>query len=83
MAFTWQITIDKQGNGFVYDPNPLTDVASGDQIIWTNNDDQPHHPSLLPNEIPPDSPSDTYVADETVTYTDLLHAGFTGTITVS
>ena len=83
MAFTWQINIDKKGTGFVYEPNPLKDVAAGDQIIWTNNDDKTHHPSLLPHPIPPGSSSDTYVASKTVTYKDTLHAGPTGSITVS
>ena len=83
-AFTWQINIHKHHlTGFGYDPNPLTGVADGDQIVWTNNDDKPHQPSLLPYPIPPDGTSDTYVASATVTYTDTLHPqGPVGRITV-
>ena len=84
MPFSWQISIDKNpgGTGFHYDPNPLTDIAVGDEIIWTNNDDQPHWPgvsgtpaSFMANQIAPNSPSTTFTVAEsgTVAYIDSLN----------
>lgn len=98
MPFTWQITISKSpGGGYAYDPNPLPQVQRGDQIIWTNNDDQPHWPGLLTNgeidatyfmanQIAAHSTSGTFVPRTAgnLTYVDSLDpTGPTGTIEVS
>lgn len=95
MPFTWRISINKTGSGYTYDPNPLTQVQTGDQIIWTNNDDKPHWPALagdpgnktyfMPDQIPPNSPSTTFVpgVNGTVQYVDYLDPnGPKGTIVV-
>lgn len=84
MPFTWQININKNssGTGFHYDPNPLQDVASGDQIIWTNNTDHPHWPCIAGNQnafmaqqIAPHSPSSTFIPGSAgpVSYIDFLN----------
>jgi plastocyanin len=82
MPFTWQISINKKsGGGFSYDPNPLKDVAIGDEIIWTNNDDKAHWPgtssdqaAFMANQIAPQSPSTTFIPTESgpVSYIDSL-----------
>lgn len=98
MPFVWQITINKTAGGYAYEPAQLTQVAIGDQIIWTNRDDRPHWPGLkmaggvqktyfMPNQIAPNSPSDTFVpgVNGTVTYVDSLDLDSnapTGTIAV-
>jgi plastocyanin len=92
MPFTWQITIKKNGAGFTYDP-PQLNAAVGDQIFWTNEDDNEHWPGIAGNPtyfmadpIAPDSPSSTFVpgVTGTVTYIDSLHATAPGgTIVVS
>jgi plastocyanin len=95
MPFTWQININKFPGGagaYAWDPNPLSQVATGDQIIWTNNDDKPHWPGItgnptyfMANQIAPNSPSATFVpgVDGTITYADSLDPGGpTGTIVV-
>ena len=78
MAFTWQISIYKTPNGgYMYEPAELKQVRVGDQIIWSNKDDQPHWPArfgqtndgettidnayFMANQIAPHSPSDTFV----------------------
>ncbi|HXT49920.1 MAG TPA: hypothetical protein VN811_02700 [Thermoanaerobaculia bacterium] len=104
MAFTWQIHIHKvEGGGYAYDPPELDGVQVGDQIIWSNGDDVAHWPGLvdgsttnptyfMPNQIAPDSPSDTFVPGDpqsgqlTLTYVDTLDnnsAAPKGTIVVS
>ena len=67
MPFTWQININKQGAGFVYDPNPLN-ASENDQIFWSNNDDKVHWPGLPGNDtyfmedkIQPGNSSDTFI----------------------
>ena len=90
MPFTWEISINKRGaggdNGFVYDPAEL-DVSIGDQIFWTNNDDNEHWPGIAGNPtyfmadpIAPDSPSSTFVPGVagTVNYIDSLHPNAPG-----
>jgi len=80
MPFTWRINIDKTPAGYAYNRNPLNQVAVGDEIIWTNNDDRPHWPALLadnvvnqtyfmPYQIPPGTSSTTFVANDTGTFT--------------
>jgi plastocyanin len=98
MPFTWQININKTPVGplgVTFDPNPLNDVAIGDQIFWTNNDNAQHWPALksdgkidnqffMDNPIAPNSPSDTFVPDAngTLNYVCFLHQDETGTIIV-
>lgn len=96
MPFTWQININKTATGYTYDPNPLPQVATGDQVIWTNNDDQAHWPGLVSSsgvdqtyfmafQIAPHSPSTTFVpgVDGTLVYVDSLDpAGPQGSIQV-
>jgi len=94
MPFVWRISINKTpgGIGYTYDPNPLNNVATGDQIIWTNNDDKPHWPGVKDNptyfmqtQIAPNSPSSTFVpgVNGTVVYVDSLDPnGPAGTINV-
>ena len=82
MPFTWQISINKKpGGGFSYHPDPLKDVAIGDEIIWTNNDDKAHWPgtstdqaAFMANQIAPHSPSTTFIAADSgsVSYIDSL-----------
>ena len=99
MPFTWQISIYKTPEGGVmYEPAALDQVKVGDQIVWSNKDDDPHWPGLkkddgsinptyfMPNQIAPYSPSDTFIPGVagTVTYVDSLEpTGPTGTIAVT
>ena len=102
MPFTFQIQINKTAGGYAYEPAELSQIGVGDQIIWVNNDDRPHWPGLLsggsvnqtyflPNQIAPDSPSDTFVPGDTttpkpykLTYVDSLDpSGPQGTIEVT
>ena len=89
MAFTWSITIVKHSGapGFTYVPKVLKDVAVGDEIIWTNETDQPHWPGapgntkyFMANQIAPHSPSTTFIptAVGTLTYKDSLTSGDPG-----
>lgn len=45
MPFSFKININKgaAGGPAKFDPNPLTGVAPGDQIVWANNDDSKAH----------------------------------------
>jgi plastocyanin len=81
MPFVWQININKTpgGTGYTYEPSTLNNVAIGDQIIWTNNDDKPHWPGVTGNDkyfmqtqIAPNSPSSTFVpgVNGTIVYVD-------------
>lgn len=90
MPFTWQININKSkgGAGYVFAPSPLSSVAIGDQVIWTNNDDKPHWPGivsasevagtgltyLMPYQIPAHTSSTTFCPGVagTITYVDSL-----------
>lgn len=86
MPFTWRINIAKTETGYTYAPNPLDQVAEGDEIIWSNADTVPHWPGLLnadntinttyfmPNQIAAESPSTTFVpsAVGTLTFVDSL-----------
>jgi len=99
MPFTWTINITKGpgGKGAVFNPNPLTQVAPGDQIIWANNDTVPHWPGLIqqdgsidnrffmPNQIAPNSTSPTFSPGvaATLKYADSLNPTETGSIQVS
>lgn len=59
MPFTWQIRIEKSANpaGYLYSPAVLTQVAIGDQIVFTNNDDRAHFPGLLAGPAGPANPT--------------------------
>ena len=104
MPFNWTINIDP-GHKLPlqpiqpppqFSPNPLTQVAPGDQIFWANNDNVAHWPGLLnadnsinttyfmPNQIAPNSTSEAFspIADARLTYACSLHPGETGTIQV-
>ncbi|ADV83109.1 cupredoxin domain-containing protein [Terriglobus saanensis] len=99
MPFNWTIDIDSnkpQPPLVKFHPNPLTQVAPGDQVVWANNDGVPHWPGLLnsdgsinetyfmPNQIAPQSTSDAFspAADGTLQYACSLHPGEKGTIQV-
>src|SRR5688572_27703836 len=95
MPFTWQININKSPGktpGYAYDPNPLSQVTTGDQIIWSNKDDKPHWPGItgnkyyfMANQIAPNSPSTAFVpgVPGVLTYIDSLDpSGSAGTIVV-
>lgn len=98
MPFTWTISINKghANQGAVFSPNPLPNVAPGDQVIWANNDAIPHWPGLvnedgtidqtffMPNQIAKDSTSTTFSpgVNATLNYACSLHPGETGSIQV-
>jgi plastocyanin len=97
MPFTWTININKGQAGVTFSPNPLTNVAQGDQIIWANNDTNPHWPGLvnedgsidktffMPNQIAANSTSPTFSPGVTATlnYACSLHLTERGSIQVS
>lgn len=99
MPFNWTISIspgETEPPKAQFDPNPLTQVAPGDQVIWSNNDTVAHWPGLLtgdgsiietyfmPNQIAPNSTSDGFAAgaDEVLHYACSLHPEEKGTIHV-
>jgi hypothetical protein len=50
MPFTWKISITKAANPQQnkcadFAPDPLVDVQIGDQIFWSNDDDEAHYPT--------------------------------------
>ena len=68
------------------------DAKTGDQIFWTNNDDEAHWPGLpdddtffMPNQIAPGSTSSIFAPGlaETLNYVCSLHPDETGTIEVT
>lgn len=100
MPFQWLININKKPvppPGIQFEPNPLSNVALDDQIVWANNDSVAHWPGLLnsdgtinktffmANQIAPQSSSDTFVvgASGTLKYVCSLHPGETGTIQIT
>ncbi len=99
MPFTWTINVNPnvvQPPLAEFVPNPLTEIAPGDQVFWANNDDNAHWPGLLnpngsinktyfmPNQIAPHSTSDafSFAADGPVNYVCSIHPDETGTIQV-
>ena len=100
MPFNWIINVNNpkkpQPGQAQFDPNPLTQVAPGDQIVWANNDDCAHWPGLLnangtinetffmPNQIAPNSTSAAFspAADATLKYVCSIHPKEEGTIQV-
>jgi plastocyanin len=97
MPFTWTININKGPTGVVFSPNPLTKVATGDQIIWANNDTIPHWPGLvnedgsidkaffMPNQIAANSTSPAFSPGVAapLNYACSLHPTERGSIQVS
>lgn len=90
MALQLQIKINKNGNSVTFDPLVLN-ASPGDQIFWTNNDDEAHWPGLpgnntffMPNQIAPGGTSSIFSPSATATYDYVcsLHPGETGTITI-
>ena len=69
MAFVWRININPNPGGpatFEFDDQPPPTVQVGDQIIWSNEDVQPHFPhpnavgTFMPNQIAPNSRSPAF-----------------------
>ena len=75
MPFQWLININSTpaiAPGIKFDPNPLNNVGTGDQVVWANNDGRAHWPGLvkadgtidttffMPNQIAPHSTSVTF-----------------------
>ena len=95
MPFQWLIKIGKSAPA-TFSPNPLN-AAVGDEIVWSNNDSQPHWPGLvqsngqinttffMPNQIAPNSTSTTFIpsAAGPLPYRCSLHPNESGTIQVS
>ncbi|MBZ5524348.1 MAG: hypothetical protein LAP21_19090 [Acidobacteriia bacterium] len=94
MPFQWLIKISKSTPA-TFNPNPLNAVV-GDEIVWSNNDGQPHWPGLvqggtinktffMPNQIAPNSTSTTFIPNAAgpLAYQCSLHPNETGTIQVA
>jgi plastocyanin len=78
----WPITISASASGpQKFSPNPLTQVALGDSVFWSNDDTEPHWPGLadgsgtivnplfyMLNQIAPDSSSTAFAPTEAGTY---------------
>ena len=100
MPFQWNININRalgRTPPVKFDPNPLPNVAPGDQVVWVNNDSaSAHWPGLknadgsidktffMANQIAPSSTSTTFVpsAAGTFNYVCSLHPQETGSIQV-
>jgi plastocyanin len=93
MAFTWRININPNPGGpatFEFDDQPPPTVQVGDQIIWSNEDVQPHFPhpnavgTFMPNQIAAHSTSPAFALSTpgTIKYHCCLHPHETGTIEV-
>jgi plastocyanin len=95
MAMTWRINIKRKPDGtatFEFDVQPPPDVRVGDQIIWSNDDDQdqPHFPqpdaggTFMPYQIAAHSTSPAFALSTpgTIKYHCSLHPDETGTIEV-
>ncbi|HKV93090.1 MAG TPA: hypothetical protein VJW20_11135 [Candidatus Angelobacter sp.] len=100
MPFNWIININTSIGGkprVKFDPNPLENVGTGDEIVWANNDTAAHWPGLqnpdgsinttyfMPNQIAPNSTSTTFSAggSGTLNYTCSLHPDEKGTIQIT
>lgn len=91
MALQRQIRIKREGGTVTFDP-PDLDANVGDQIFWTNDDDQAHWPGLsgndtffMPNQIAPQSTSPIFSPGAAAQYDYVcsLHPGETGKITIT
>jgi len=97
----WQINITTNPNGGPTKParfefaDPPPQVQAGDQVFWSNNDSQPHHPvpddpsqsgitEFMPTQIAAHASSPTFAFGKagTVGYHCLLHKDETGSIDV-
>ncbi len=101
MSFSWPIEINAHAPSSPqkFAPNPLTNVAAGDEVIWSNNDSHAHWPGLVNpdgsidqkffmlNQIAPHSSSTSFRPSTAgnLKYVCVLpgHQGETGTIQVS
>ena len=88
MSILHQIVIKKECENVVFDPSTLN-ASVGDQIFWTNEDEQTHWPGLpdndsffMPNQIVPSSQSPIFSPGgaDTCDYVCSLHPGATGKI---
>jgi len=99
MPFNWIININPNVAGVPkvrFNPNPLKDVGTGDEIVWANNDGHAHWPGLqeadgtintsffMPNQIAPNSTSAAFSpgVSGTLNYVCSLHPDEKGTIQV-
>ena len=91
MAIQRQIKINKNGNSVTFDP-PVLNAHTGDQIFWTNNDNEAHWPGLsddekffIPNQIAPKNPSSIFTPGraQELDYVCSIHPGETGRIVVT
>jgi plastocyanin len=94
MPFQWLIEINAESTQpprASFKPNPLPNVQMGDNIVWANNDSQPHWPGVagnpsffMPNQIAPKSSSSAFAPAATgnVDYVCSLHPNEKGTIQV-
>jgi plastocyanin len=102
MPFTWKISITKVANPqptkrAAFSPDPLVDVQIGDQIFWSNDDDEAHFPTpgiptsplvtppLVSNQIAPNSTSSAFAPGQTGVfhYYCSRHIDETGSFVVS
>jgi plastocyanin len=98
MPFSWNININpRQGTPAAsFNPNPLLNVGTGDEIVWANNDDKPHWPGLknsdgtinptffMPNQIALQSTSPAFSPSVSgvLNYVCSIHPDESGTIQV-
>ena len=91
MALQRQIKINRDGGNVTFDPSELN-AKAGDQIFWTNNDDEAHWPGLpdddsffMPNQIAPGGTSSIFSPGrpDVFDYVCSIHPDETGTITVT
>jgi|SRR5690242_21426043 len=99
MPFSWIININPNAPippRAKFDPNPLNNVGTGDEIVWANNDSTAHWPGLrnsdgtidktffMPNQIAPNSTSATFSpgVGGTLNYVCSIHPDEKGTIQV-
>ncbi len=99
MPFSWIININPNPATprVKFDPNPLQNAGTGDQIVWANNDSQAHWPGLvnpddgtinttffMPNQIAPNSTSAAFSpgVSGTLNYVCSIHPDEKGAIQV-
>jgi plastocyanin len=97
MPFQWLININSNVTKpprVNFNPNPLPKVQLGDNIVWANNDSEPHWPGVagnpaffMPNQIASNSTSSAFAFSTpqpagNVDYFCSLHPDEKGTIQV-
>ncbi len=94
MPFQWLININSNVTKppkVNFNPNPLPKVQPGDNIVWANNDSEPHWPGVagnpaffMPNQIASKSTSSAFspTAAGNIDYFCSLHPDEKGTIQV-